>query len=75
MGRPATKPAALKDGFYIEVRNKGSKTGIKIRRDDKQGMLHSIEDYERSKDIIIYGELKNGKWVNKTPTPHEPKEK
>jgi len=36
MGRPPTRPKKLKDGFYIEIRNKGSKTGIKIRRDTKK---------------------------------------
>ena len=47
MGRPATKPTKLKDGYYIEVRNKGSKSGIKIRRDSKEAMLTAIKDYER----------------------------
>lgn len=61
MGRPATKPTKLKDGFYIEVRNKGSKTGIKIRRDSKQEMLTAIKDYERVKDVIVLGECINGK--------------
>ena len=32
MGRPPTRQKELKDGWYVEVRNKGSKTGIKIRR-------------------------------------------
>ena len=38
MGRPATKPLDLRDGFYIEIRNRGSKTGIKIRRDNEKQM-------------------------------------
>lgn len=66
MGRPPTRPAKLKDGFYIEVRNEGSKAnGIKIRRDTKEEMLMAIEDYNRIKDVTILGELKNDKWVNK----------
>ena len=44
MGRPATKPARLKDGFYIEVKNQGS-GGILIRRDTKEQMLLAAEDY------------------------------
>ena len=71
MGRPATRPAALKDGWYVELRNKGSKTGIKIRRDSKELMLQAIQDFERVKDIMIWGECKNGKFVNKKPTPHK----
>lgn len=61
MGRPATKPTKLKDGYYIEVRNKGSKSGIKIRRDSKEAMLMAIRDYERVKDVIVLGKSKNGK--------------
>lgn len=65
MGRPPTRPAKLKDGFYIEVRNEGSKaTGIKIRRDSKEEMLMAIEDYKRSKDVVILGEYKNDKWLS-----------
>ncbi|NER13741.1 hypothetical protein GWK08_09845 [Leptobacterium flavescens] len=65
MGRPATKPIRFKDGFYIEIRNKGSKTsGIKLRRDTEKQMQQSIKEYERTKDVIVLGESKNGKWVN-----------
>ena len=65
MGRPATKPTKLKDGFYLEIRNKGSKSGIKIRRDDEKSMLLAIKEYERVKDVVILGEFKNGKPVSK----------
>lgn len=61
MGRPATKPTKLKDGYYIEVRNKGSKSGIKIRRDSKEAMLMAVKGYERVKDVIVLGKSKNGK--------------
>jgi len=65
MGRPPTRPAKLKDGFYIEVKNEGSKTnGIKIRRDTKEEMLIAIEEYERIKDVVVLGEYKNDKWVS-----------
>lgn len=64
MGRPPTRPAKLKDGFYIEVRNEGSRAnGIKIRRDTKDEMLLAVENYERIKDVTILGELKDNKWV------------
>ncbi len=64
MGRPPTRPKKLKDGFYIEIRNKGSKTGIKIRRDTKKEMLSAIKEYEKIKDVIVLGEFKDGKMVN-----------
>ncbi len=60
MGRPPTKPGKLKDGFYIEVRNKGSKSGVKIRRDTKESMLDAAKDYEKTKDVVMMGEFKNG---------------
>jgi hypothetical protein len=66
MGRPATKPLDLRDGFYVEIRNRGSRTGIKIRRDNQKQMEFAIKEYEKNKDVIVLGEYKNGKAVNKT---------
>ena len=60
MGRPPTKPARLRDGFYIEVRNSGSQ-GIRIRRDTREQMLLAAEDYARTKDVVILGEMKDDK--------------
>ena len=65
MGRPATKPTKLKDGFYLEIRNKGSKSGIKIRRDTEKAMIIAVKEYERVKDVVVLGEFKNGKPVSK----------
>lgn len=66
MGRPATRPAKLRDGFYIEVRNKGAKSGIKIRRDDRIAMLEAVTEYKHIKEITILGESKNDKWLEKS---------
>lgn len=65
MGRPATRQAKLRDGFYIEVRNKGAKSGIKIRRDDRVAMLEAVTEYKHIKEITILGESKNDKWLEK----------
>ncbi len=65
MGRPPTKPLDLRDGFYIEIRNRGSKTGIKIRRDNRRQMEFAIKEYEKTKDVIVLGEYKNGKSLDK----------
>lgn len=64
MGRPATKPARLKDGFYIEVKNQGS-GGVLIRRDTKEQMIMAAEEYARMKEVVILGEMKNDKWLSK----------
>jgi len=65
MGRPATKPTELRDGFYIEIRNRGSKAGVKIRRDTKELMLMAIKEYEKSKDVVLIGEVSKGKMLDK----------
>ncbi|MBU2018009.1 MAG: hypothetical protein KJ941_00055 [Bacteroidetes bacterium] len=62
MGRPATKPARLKDGYYIEVKNPGS-SGVLVRRDTKEQMLLAVEDYSRTKVVNVLGEMRNDKWV------------
>ena len=64
MGRPSTRPKKLKDGFYIEVKAKGSDGTIKIRRDTKEEALEALEHYKKSKNVENLGEMKNGKWVN-----------
>jgi hypothetical protein len=63
MGRPPTRPARLKNGFYIEVKAQGA-GAILIRRDTREQMLIAAEDYARTKDVIIKGEMLNDKWVN-----------
>lgn len=62
MGRPATKPKKLKDGFYLEIKNRGERSGIKLRRDTEQMMLESAEEYNRVKEVVILGESVNGKF-------------
>lgn len=70
MGRPATRPTKLKDGFYIEIRNKGSRSGVKIYSATKFQMDRAIKMYERSKEVYILGESVDGKFVDKQPTIH-----
>ena len=65
MGRPPTRAKEYRDGFYIEVRTKGSLTGIKIIRKSKEEMMQAIKEYEKTKEVIVLGESKNGKWTNK----------
>lgn len=65
MGRPPTRPRKLRDGFYIEVRSKGSKTGIKLRTDTLKEMKQSAVHYRKTKDVTVMGEYKNGKPLKK----------
>jgi len=64
MGRPSTKPKDLKDGYYIEVRNKNQKSGVKIRRDTRNQLLLAIEEYKGSKEVVILGKSEKGKMKN-----------
>ncbi|MBI3501617.1 MAG: hypothetical protein HY063_07470 [Bacteroidetes bacterium] len=61
-GRPPTKPAVLKDGFYIEVRNRGTDPGmgVKIWKATKEEMLQAAQEYRKTKLVIILGEYQNG---------------
>jgi isocitrate dehydrogenase len=63
MGRPATRPTKLKDGFYIEVKNPGS-SAVVIRRETREQMILAVEEYSRTKEVNILGEMKDDKWVN-----------
>ncbi|KAA3650139.1 MAG: hypothetical protein DWP98_05805 [Bacteroidetes bacterium] len=64
MGRPSTKPKKLKDGFYLEVKNQGAKSGIKIRRDTWDELMLAKKDFERTKEVKVLGEMKSDKWVS-----------
>lgn len=64
-GRPATKMAALRDGFYLEVRNTATSAAIKIRRDTEREMQIAAEEYRKVKVVNVLGEYKNGKPVKK----------
>ena len=65
MGRPSTRPGKLRDGFYIEVRSKGSKTGIKLRSDTLDEIKQAALHYGKTKEVTVLGEYKNGKPVKK----------
>ncbi len=65
MGRPATRPGKLRDGFYIEVRTKGAKSGIKLRSDSHEAMKQSIAHYRKTKEVTVMGEYVKGKPIKK----------
>ena len=64
MGRPSTKPKKLKDGFYLEVKNQGAKSGIKIRRDTFDEMMLAKKNFERTKEVKVLGEVIDDSFVN-----------
>jgi len=64
MGRPATRPTKLRDGYYLEVRKRNQTTGIKLFRETKEQLLLAIEEYRKTKDVIVLGKMNNGKMKN-----------
>ena len=57
-------PKKKKDGFWLEVRNKGAKSGTILIRESHQAMMQAAKQYEMTKDVILMGEHKNGKRVD-----------
>ena len=64
MGRLSTKPKKLKDGFYLEVKNQGAKSGIKIRRDTYDEMMLAKKNFERTKEVKVLGEVVDDTFVD-----------
>ena len=75
MGRPPVLPKKKKDGFYLDIRNKGAKSGIIIIRDSEKEMMQAVRQYENTKDVIILGDHKNGKRVDEKRKKVHQKEK
>jgi len=65
-GRPRLGQVQLKNGFYIEVCNRGLKKGMKIRSETKIAMQDAASLYARDKEVIILGEYKDGSQVIET---------
>tara|TARA_B100000902_G_C27272511_1_gene897075 strand:+ start:748 stop:975 length:228 start_codon:yes stop_codon:yes gene_type:complete len=63
-GRPSTKPAKLRDGFYIELRTQGSSGAIKIIRKNMEEVQQAIDMYSKNKVVRYLGQVKNGKWID-----------
>ena len=59
-GRPGMHQEQLKNGFYIEVCNKGMKRGMKIRSENKKAMENAASLYAGYKEVIILGEYRDG---------------
>jgi hypothetical protein len=71
MGRPPVLPKKKKDGFWLEVRNKGAKTGMILIRDSYEAMMQAVKQYQNTKDVIVLGEHRNGKKVDESKAKKE----
>ncbi len=75
MGRPPVLPKKKKDGFWLDIRNKGANSGVIIIRDTYEAMMQAARQYQITKDVIILGEHKNGKKVESASAASKKKEK
>lgn len=71
MGRPPVLPKKKKDGFWLEVRNKGAKSGMILIRESHDAMMQAAKQYQNTKDVIILGEHRNGKKVDESKAKKE----
>jgi len=63
-GRPATRPTELKEGFYLELKNKGSNSSVKIRRESMTEIDIAMRQYGKSKIVTYLGQVKAGRWID-----------
>ena len=63
-GRPVTRPSELKEGFYLELKTKGSSSAVKIRRESMEEIEQAIEQYGKSKIVNYLGQVKAGRWLD-----------
>ena len=59
-GRQQESAVKLEDGFYIEIFNKGTKKGMKIRSEDQKAMEVTAHGYAVNKDVVVLGQYKDG---------------
>ncbi|MBL7942956.1 MAG: hypothetical protein JNM00_09330, partial [Flavobacteriales bacterium] len=66
VGRPSTKPARLKNGFYVSVKNKGMSNAVMMYSPTRDGMMIIAQRYSifPDKEVTIMGEHKNDEWVS-----------
>jgi hypothetical protein len=75
MGRPPVLPKKKKDGFWLEIRNKGADSGTILIRDTYEAMMQASKMYQNTKDVYILGEHKNGKPVKEVKEKEDKKAK
>jgi len=61
-GRPPSGPPVFRDGFYIEVRNRGTDpgSGVKLRKETWEEMMAAAEEYRKTKLVVVLGEYRDG---------------
>jgi len=62
-GRPTTRAKGLKNGFYIELKMKGSKKGTRIMRETHEQAMLALTQFQ-NKIVRYLGEVKDNYWMD-----------
>jgi len=62
-GRPTTRDKGLRNGFYIELKDKHSSKPIRIMRDSHEQAMLALTQFE-NKIVKYLGEVKDNYWVD-----------
>jgi|TARA_B110000914_G_C15498972_1_gene464782 hypothetical protein len=62
-GRPTTRAKGLKNGFYLELRMKGSNKATRIMRDTHDQAMLALTQFD-NKIVKYLGEVKDNYWMD-----------
>jgi|TARA_B110000495_G_scaffold202309_1_gene222063 hypothetical protein len=62
-GRPTTRAKGLKNGFYLELRMKGSNKATRIMRETHDQAMLALTQFD-NKIVKYLGEVKDNYWMD-----------
>ena len=62
-GRPTTRAKGLKNGFYIELKVKGSNKATRIMRETHEQAMLALTQFQ-NKIVRYLGEVKDNYWMD-----------
>ena len=62
-GRPTTRDKGLRNGFYIELRDKSSSKPVRIMRESHEQAMLALTQFQ-NKIVKYLGEVKDNYWMD-----------
>ena len=62
-GRPTTRDKGLRNGFYIELRDKQSSKPVRIMRESHEQAMLALTQFQ-NKIVKYLGEVKDNYWMD-----------
>ena len=62
-GRPTTRTKGLKNGFYLELKMKGSNKATRIMRETHDSAMLALTQFD-NKIVRYLGEVKDNYWMD-----------